>query len=479
MGAESRWTRGELIRLAAGGGAGLVLSGGLGRTAANAARRPQDERSFVSRPDLRPPVITIRQNRGATAAGLLFLAPSSGPGPRGTLIADDRGEPLWFHPTTPATAMNFRAAMYRGKPVLTWWEGKTEHGLGEGSHVVLDDSYRVVKRFPAGKGRPSDLHELLLTPEGTVLVTAWEVVTRDLRSLGGSRRHRVIGGIVQELALPSGKVLFEWRSLDHVAPAESYAKVAPRFDYFHVNSVDVDSDGNLLVSARNTWAVYKIGRRSGKVIWRLGGRKSDFAMGAGTRFAWQHDVRHHPGGLLSIFDNATAVRKGPASRALVLALDTKRMRASLRRRYTHSPALHAWAMGSMQLLPNGNVLVGWGTEPYLTEYSADGRVLLDASLPRGGQNYRALRFPWVGRPAIPPKLAAQGSTLYASWNGATGLTAWQLETGTDAASLSAGATTPSRGFETPLSLPQGARFARAVALGRGDERLGSSGVVSL
>jgi hypothetical protein len=489
MAAESGLTRAQLVRRAAGGALGIALAScgsrrvtGTARAAPAAPPPAGDVFDFVSRPDLKPPVVSVLRNRGTTAPGLLFLAPSSGPGQRGALIADDRFEPVWFHPTTPVTAMNVRAAMYQGKPVLTWWEGTTAHGLGRGSHVILDQTYRVVRRFPAGRGRPSDLHELLLTEQGTVLVTAWEVTTLDLRSLGSTRRHPVIGGVVQELELPSGKVLFEWRSLDHVAPSEAYAKIAPRFDYFHINSIDVDADGNLLVSARNTWTVYKIGRRSGKVIWRLGGKRSDFAMGRGTRFAWQHDARPHPGGLLSIFDNATAVPRGPVSRALVLKLDTRRMRATLQHRYAHTPALHARAMGSAQVLPNGNVLVGWGTEPYVTEYSADGTVLLDARLPRGGQNYRALRFPWAGRPSLPPRLAAPpggGSSVYASWNGATEVASWQLETGTDAAELTGGGTTQRQGFETALALPQGARYARAVALGRSGEGLGSSAVVRL
>ncbi len=86
-------------------------------------------------------------------------------------------------------------------------------------------------------------------------------------------------------------MLFDWRSLDHVALAESHQRIGPRFDYFHANSIGLTADGNLLVCARNTWAAYKIDRDTGRVIWRLGGKKSDFRMGKGTFFAWQHDAR--------------------------------------------------------------------------------------------------------------------------------------------------------------------------------------------
>lgn len=436
---------------------------------------------FHSRPDLKPPVVSVLRDGGLTAAGLVFFAPSSGPGQRGCLIVDDDGEPVWFRPTVPATAMNFRAALYRGEPVLTWWEGKSMHGLTEGTHVIVDRSYRVVARFPAGDGRPSDMHEFLLTPEGTALVTSYQVVRADLRRAGGSRLGRVVGGIVQELDLPSGRVLFEWRSLDHVSVEESHTRVGPRFDYFHINAIDVAADGNLLVSARNTWTIYKIDRQSGKVIWRLGGRRSDFAMGAGTVFAWQHDAREHAGGtLLSLFDNGGAPRVQPQSKGLVLSLDTRRMEARLHRAYVNRPAMRADALGSLQLLPNGHALVGWGTEPYFTEYDSAGEPIYEAKLPHGGQNYRTLRFPWRATPAARPDLAAAGGPLlYASWNGATEVAAWQLRTGRTARRLAAGPTTPRRGFETPLHAPPGARYATAVAVDELGRALGTSAVVRI
>jgi hypothetical protein len=228
--------------------------------------------------------------------------------------------------------------------------------------------------------------------------------------------------------------------------------------------------------------VYKIDRGSGEVIWRLGGTRSDFQMGPGTQFAWQHDARQH-GDLLSLFNNGAAPKVLPQSTGLVLALDTKRMRATLRRRYTHAPAALARALGSVQILPNGNVLVGWGTEPYFTEFSAGGKVLLDAKLPSGGQNYRALRFPWVGRPSAPPRLVAHrgaGATaLYASWNGATDVAAWELRSGAAAGSLSVALTKPRRGFETALPVPSGARYAAVAALDQSGKPLGTSRTIRI
>ncbi len=407
--------------------------------------------SFDSRPDLDPPAVRILQAARDVAPGYLFLAPSSGPGQRGPLILDDAGEVVWFRPTSPRTAMNFRAATLHGEPVLTWWEALPGGGLGRGEHVVADASYREIARFPAGNGRPSDLHELLLTERWTALVTSFEIRRRGANGL-------TMGGVVQELEVPSARVLFEWKSLDHVSTDETYStKVGYPWDYFHVNPIDVAPDGNLLVSARNTWAVYKIDRAGGRIMWRLGGKRSDFELGRGARFAWQHDARSHDGGrLLSVFDNGVS-----RSRGLVLALDEARMHATLAREYVHDPVLHAYKLGSAQLLGNGNVLVGWGTDPHVTEFSSGGAVRLDATLTHGSQNYRALRFPWRGRPRDAPAAVVRGSTVYASWNGATDVAAWRIDPG--------GPTIRRTGFETALPL----RAGHVVALDTRGRALGS------
>jgi hypothetical protein len=487
-----RWTRGELVRRAAGAGAGLLLfdrvPGGLLESeaafASPAAAPNPDVRHFLSRRDLRPPKMTVL-HAGKTADGHLFVAPSSGPGQRGVLILDNTGDVVWFHPTTPNTAMNFRRGRYRGKPVLTWWEGKAERGLGRGTHVILDDSYRVIARLPAGGGRQSDLHEFLITPQSTALVTSYEVRPMDLSAVGGPPGGKAIGGVVQELALPSGRVLFEWRSLDHVSIDETYAVFSgPSLDYFHVNSIDLTADGNLMISARNTWAVYKVSRKTGEVLWRLGGKKSSFEMGKGTVFAWQHDARHHGNGLISIFDDGAAPQVEPQSRALVIALDGKRGRATLVRKYTHHPGrLVSQFMGNAQVLGNGNVVVGWGNEPYVTEFAPDGTILFDVKLPPGGQNYRAFRFPWVGNPVTRPTLAARRHagipTIHVSWNGATEVAFWQLYTGAAAAALEPGQKVPRQGFETALVAPRQARYASAVALDHEGRQIGRSKTIRI
>jgi Arylsulfotransferase (ASST) len=480
------FTRRDLLA----GGAGLLVAGPVARslsalleTVDAQAATGGNVQLFRSRPDLQPPKLTVLRRAESTARGHLFVAPSSGPGQRGAMVFDDTGELVWFHPVVKTTTVtDFKVQLFRGKPVLTWWEGKVVRGLGVGDWVVADSSYRELARFSAARGLDGDLHEFVISPQDTALVTINETVTRNLTSVGGSRHGRVVGGVVQELELPSGRLRWEWRSLDHVPVDETAirGKPGPRFDYFHINSIDVDRDGNLLVSARNTWAAYKVHRRTGRVLWRLGGKRSDFAMGPGARFYWQHDVRHHADGIVSVFDNASSPPKEPQSRALLIALDTTRMRATLEHAYVHRPErILSHFMGNAQVLDNGDVLVGWGGSPYVTEFAPNGAIAFDARLPRGGQSYRAFRFPWVGRPAAPPSLAARGGTLYASWNGATEVASWQLLEGASASGLRQGQTVQRAGFETTLRPTAGARSAAVVALDRAGAPIGKSAVVAL
>jgi hypothetical protein len=372
--------------------------------------------------------------------------------------------------------------MYRGEPVLTWWEALPGAGLGRGTHVIMDSSYREIARFPAANGMPSDLHELELTPEGTALLTSYEIRNVDLSRFGGRVHGRVMGGVAQEVDIPSAKLVHEWRSLEHVALDESYARVGNAWDYFHINSISLDGDGDLLISSRNTWTVYKVRRDTGEIVWRLGGKKSDFALGPKARFAWQHDPRIHAGGtVISLFDNETAPLVEPQSRALFLSLDQKRMTATFMRELTHDPPVSSRALGSVQLLENGNVLVGWGVNPYFGEYGPDDGVRLDVAFPHGEENYRAFRFPWVGRPTEPPvaRIDPSGRSLYVSWNGATEVAHWRLEAGREPQSVRSALTAPKSGFETPLTVPAAARHVVAVALDAAGRPLGQTATISV
>ena len=444
--------------------------------------------AFRSRPDLSPPAVEVAtEAREQTAPGYIFVAPEKGDaGQGGSLIVDDRGQVVWFRPLRGpyGRTMNFEAQTYQGRDVLTW-------GQTPGEYVIFDSSYREIARFTAANGYNGDHHEFLISPQDTALIAIYEAVPWDLSYIGGARRGVVWQGIVQELDIETGEVLFEWRSIDHVALEETYVTPLqdgrPGIDYFHINSIDVDDD-DLLVSARETSTVYKIDRNSGEVIWRLGGKQSDFEMGPGTRFAFQHDARRLPDGTISIFDNGSLVFENGTpkaieeSRGIVLGLDERKMKATLVREYTHPDKQYADAAGNMQVLPNGNVFVGWGRALAISEFSEDGEMLFDATLLRTNESYRDFRFSWSARPSDQPAAVAERVSeeevrVYVSWNGATEVATWAVLAGRRQGRLKSLGEVPRNGFETAMVVRTSDPYVAVRAKDRSGRVLGTSKVL--
>jgi hypothetical protein len=459
---------------------------------AQKAQKPPPSQRFHSRPDLKPPLVRIQTPAHGTAPGYVFLAPKMVVAQAGPMIMDNKGELVWFNPLNTKGVTDFRVQHYRGKPVLTWWRGHVSNvGVGDGWFVIYDTSYRPIAEVRPGHGLVGDVHEFLITKRNTAVFTVYHRLPVDLSSVGGPKEGKVWDGIVQELDIATGRVLFEWHSYPEVGIKESYsppppAKAgakAPPYDYFHVNSIDVEPNRDFLVSARNTHALYEISRKTKKVLWRLGGKKTDFKMGAGTAFAWQHDARRHANGTITIFDNGAAPPVEKFSRVLVLRLDTKSKKAKLVRSYRHPKRLLAPFEGNAQLLPNGNVFVGWGAQPYLSELGPKGDVRFDVYFGQGkppgkdADTYRAYRFVWQGQPTGRPAIAVGGGTVYASWNGATAVRRWQVLAGPDAQHLKQVKEVAKNGFETPIRLASSAAYFAVRALGSDGNVLGTSPAV--
>jgi Arylsulfotransferase (ASST) len=448
---------------------------------------PKGVWAFRSRPDLGPAAAVVTTQARDTAPGYVFLAIKEGAGEHGPMMVDDQGLLVWYGKYT--SARDFKVQRYRGKPVLTWWEGVVFEGHGEGEYVIFDDSYREVRRVRPGNGHTGDLHEFLITPGDTALLVAYAPETADLSPIGGPEDGPVWGGVVQEVDIASGEVLFEWRSLDHVDIEESYAHFPPdnpdfRYDYFHVNSIDVDHDDNLLVCARNTWAVYKIDRKTGDVLWRLGGKKSDFEMGPGTQSAFQHDARRQSDGTITIFDNGAHPKVHDRSRGIVVELDEQNMSAKLVREYTTPEKRLSTSQGNMQLLPNANVLIGWGSGPYVSEFSPEGELLFEARFPPNCESYKAFRFVWNGHPTDAPTVAVERrsegkAAIYASWNGATEVESWEVLAGERSGHLDPVGSVLRDGFETAMLAQTYGPYVAVRAKDRSGEILGTSDPVEL
>ena len=381
--------------------------------------------------------------------------------------------------------MDLRVQRLRGRRVLTWWEGVVFGGYG-GSWVIADESYRPIGRVRAGNGYKGDLHEMLLTSRGTALITIYNETTRDLTSIGGAAEGKVVEGIVQEIDVRTGKVLFEWRSLEHVALDETHEPQVSQdgnVDYIHINSIDVDRDGHLLVSARHTSAVYKIHRRTGKVLWRLGGKRSDFALGPGVAFGFQHDARRHEDGTISLFDNVLSLptqREG-TSRAIRLRLDERRRTATLVRQYRAPGQRLGWAMGNAQQQPDGGLVIGFGMDGSNAEVGPQGAINLDLAFVGASVSYRTYRSRWVGRPEELPRVGtaplADGRTaVHASWNGATEVAAWRVLAGSRRTDVRTVRTVRRSGFETAVAVPGSPAWVAAVALDADGRELGRSDV---
>jgi hypothetical protein len=454
---------------------------------------PKEYQSFHSRPELRPPDITVSSTAN-TATGDLFLAPYSGVGQYGPMILNEHGELVWFKPLSPygTRAANLRVQSYEGKPVLTWWQDPlVANGSSTAGEVIANSSYQEIADVRAGNGYQPDLHEFQITPQGTGLITVYDAIDCNLESVGGPRDGAVADTLLQEIDLKTGMVMYEWHSLDHVPLQNAYASAvhASRkepFDYFHINSIDVEQDGDLLVDSRNTWAAYDVDPQTGQVRWELGGKQSSFKEGPGVATAWQHDAVQQPNGAITFFDNGATPKVHPQSRAIEVSLDMASMTATLTRRYEHKNPLVAGSQGNVQALPGGDWMVGWGQAGYLSEVSATGQVLFNAHVPPGWESYRTFVGPWSGQPAQPPALAVvppstshSAATAYVSWNGASEVASWQLLAGPSPADLKPSSSVPKRGFETAIELTAAAAagYVEVQALNGAGAPIGTSAAV--
>jgi hypothetical protein len=351
------------------------------------------------------PSVKVLTQAADPGNGDIFIAPQ-GCGASGPEIISSTGQVIWFH-ALPAGEMatDFRTQTYQGRPVLTWFQGS---GLS-GTDYIYNDRYQQIAEVRAGNGDLTDFHEFLITPWNTALILADAFGTANLTSIGGPADQKVFDGIVQEIDIRTGRVLFQWDSAGHVPYRDSHnprpASAASPWDWFHINGVHLDADGNLLINSRYTWTTYKVSRRTGKVIWELGGRQSTFALRAargqvldraGEIFAFQHDPEAIGNGAYTFFDDesdgsATLLAR---SRVVTVKLDLTTKVATLVKSVGQPEGLVAPAEGNAQTTGNGDVFVGWGELPYISEFSPSGRLLFNAQLPAGVSTYRAYRLPW-------------------------------------------------------------------------------------
>jgi hypothetical protein len=455
----------------------------------NPQAAPADYQSFQTLPGIQAPILTVTTADRDPAAGDILTTNGPGPGQYGPLIYTPQGRLVWFdHLAHGETAEDLNVQSYEGQRDLTFWQGKVlSLGFGQGEDVVMNSRYQTVARIPGGNGLQADLHDFQIVPHEISYTTAFNAIRCNLAPVGGTRDGVILDTAVQEIDMKTGLVRWEWHSLDHVGAAESETPAPTQptpWDWFHINSIDPEPDGDLFISARNTWAGYQIEAGSGNSLWRLGGLKSSFKMGPGSETAWQHDGRILPDGEVSFFDDGSNPPIHKQSRAVRITLDFKTHEAHLASSYTHTnPPLLAASQGNMQTLADGNAVVGYGGVPAISEFAPGGTLLFDAHLPFDMAFYRAFRFPWSGHPSSPPVALAnlnntgEETIVHMSWNGASEVASWRVLAGGHRGSLVSQTTIPTSGFESSTILPKKYAYVMTQALDGAGHVLGTSRTV--
>lgn len=421
------------------------------------------------------------QNLGVTAHGTvpgnyLFLSPSGYNG-AGAGIFQPNGDLVWWDKHPAGVDYDFSEVFFQNQPYLALWVAQHATDTGRGEVILYNDHYQRVGTITAGGGFPPDyidLHEFQVTRQGDALVGLYAAV----RDTYAGRTVTVLDYVVQKLSLVrnstgihTGSLLFQWDSLDHVGVGNSYSPepaAGGTWDYFHGNAITQDSDGNIIVSSRNTWGLYKINVTTGKMMWAVGGKNEPTLA---EPWCYQHDIAALGNDTYSLFDDGGA---GPgcapgstqhASRGLIIKVvpgsGINSAHLSLVQAYTHNPPTETEATGSTERLRNGDVIVDWGLYPEITEFTASGTADMDLSL--SAWSYRGFSLPWVGLPLTKPSVAAEvtsgGDTnVWMSWNGSTLTTGWEVLAGLSSSHLAkVGKDVAKNGFETPDVLP--ARYA--------------------
>jgi hypothetical protein len=465
--------------------------------------------------------IHVCRHKPSTAGGLVFLGPFRNAqfgglvGQPGALIVDARANPVWFHRAPKGDQdSDFQTDSYGASKqrVISYWQGAiaippkfppAKYATGapvRGNYFIYSQHYHLVRQIKAiqspGKGWVTDFHELILTkpskshPQGTAIFLAAKKVQKNLRPYGGSPNGAYEDQEIQRVDLKTNKLIFHWDVAKHIALRSSKVAAKPGqvWDPYHANSISINRAGDMLVSLRNTWGAYSIkptGSSSFKFVWKLiNGKGSNYKLAKNARFAWQHDVRFHGPGQVSMFDDGCCNLgvHGPLHPARGLVLRLSHGHATVVRQVHHYNTREVPTGGNYQQI-GSHSFIGWGQSVYYSEYSKTNTLLYDAAMPRPNISYRTVKANWVGTPTTKPSAAVRHpkgklSAVYASWNGATKVATWKLFAGKKPGSITGRVATVKRtGFETALRTKNKGPYYQVKAYDSHGKLLGTSAVV--
>ncbi|GAP90074.1 hypothetical protein SAMD00023353_4301120 [Rosellinia necatrix] len=453
--------------------------------------------------DLLSPILNIHQHGDQCDDGQLILLTvlGSGVSSPGPMILDGQGNLVWTDPYY-GDSWGLDVQLLDGEPHLTFcaWPGR-------GPHVtchVLNSEYEEVYKVLGKNGWGADATELQITQQKTAVLTTSTLIQFDLGPVNGPRQGWMRDVGFQEIDLETGEVLFQWSWSDHwditdvfLYPNGTEGSRETPWDAFHINSVHKDSVGNYLISSRHTSTVGYVNGQNGDFIWTLGGKRNmfkDLSGGAATNISMQHHPRFLiENATLTLFDNGV---KDPSnlsidyrSRGLIIDIDTDAMTAKVAREYPSPHRLGSESRGSMQMLDNDRVLVGYGINPGWSEFSTGGDLICDVHFgPESGfrtediLSYRVLKSHWVGLPKTLPSIVRKGGDIYVSWNGATEVATWTLvASDADLNDYTSLGSVPTEGFETRIPVPSTltASGVRVIGIDRNGSVLGLSPILQL
>lgn len=308
-----------------------------------------------------------------------------------------------------------------------------------------------------GDGLYGDLHEFKITTNGTALITVYNKTHLDPDNavFDDVKDGFIIDGIVQEIDIATGEMLFQWRASDHLdntllqTSSGGYVDLGA-LDYFHINSIEKDGFGNYLISVRHLHMLLYVSGSTGEILWAVGGASDDFedvSGGAASDFMWQHDARwiDRDQGLISLFDNGIArhhYSDADHSEGRFIKLDLETRTVELIRTFASPSNIRSASQGSVQLLEHAeveddqHVFVGWGSSGAYSEFAMDGKLLCETHFAASllfyferAKSYRAIKAPegWKMEPSWDPSAKTVGDVLYVSWIGATEVAYWMLQ----------------------------------------------------
>ncbi|KAH7371870.1 ASST-domain-containing protein [Cadophora sp. MPI-SDFR-AT-0126] len=458
-------------------------------------------RSYITEPSLVSPRHNVQQSDSSCDDGLYIMTSLRGDKLesewKSPMIHDTQGNLVWMDPSY-GEIFNLAVQRYKDNDYLTFWKGDDSLGHGEGTYIMLDSSYKQVYNFTAGNHRLGDFHEFTITEHGTALLTQYRYEKGDW-GVGLAPQGYIWDSVFQEINIGTSEVLFEWHAYDHVDinksdfPSGSTGRNRySGYDFFHINSIDKDALGNYLISSRYYQCLMYISGKNGSILWELGGSRNafmDLSDSKATTFGWQHDAHwtnDHSG--ITLFDNGARYHLKPTvdhSRGVHIELNLQAMTATLKTTFVNPRKILSGSQGSMQTLPSGNVLLGYGYNAAWTEFNAQGEVLCDVHIGSqeffntgAVQTYKVLKFPWVGRPSTKPKVGTIDGWVYMSWNGATEVKFWIVK-GLDEAGAelqrSEEVQVERAGFETGVKIDcQKWKYVKVVAVDADGKVLGES-----